>query len=164
MKKSVITIAVLHAYLDTYGTFCGTADAAKEFGPARLADIVLASHSLTDEERRDAHNVFVQAFATARRVKAHQSQRATKPFNFIGLTIEQKTKSGHSAQKACWRKLYVLHPRSPEAAEKLAARLTAPRVITKPSSKDKATALAKQYSKLTVAQKRWFMAAIELAE
>ena len=164
MRKTVITIATLHTYLDSYGTHCGAADAAKEFGPARLAEIVLASHSLDDEKRRDAHNVFVAAFAKARRVKAHQSQRATKPFNFIGLTIEQKTKSGHSAQKACWRRLYVLYPRSPEAAEKMAARMTAPRVETKASSKDKATAMAKRYLAMTTAQKRWFMAAIALAE
>lgn len=164
MRKTVISVAVLHTYLDSYGTHCGNVDAAKEFGPARLAEIVLASHSLSDEERRDAHNVFVAAFAKARHVKCHQSQRATKPFNFIGLTIEQKTKSGQSAQKACWRRLYVLHPRSPEAAEKMAARMTAPQVTTKRSSKDVATSWAEKYLKFTPAQKRWCMEAIKAAE
>jgi hypothetical protein len=148
--------------LRCYGTFNGVKDDAAEFGPMRLAEIVMASHSLSDAERRDAYNVFVAAYAAVRGLPTKQSQRAISPekgFNFIGLTIDQRSKAGDTARKTMQSKLYCLQARTPEAAKKLAAKLTAPRVKTVASRTDKVAKFAKVWAGLTPAMQRDIIAA-----
>jgi hypothetical protein len=144
-----------------YGAFNGVKDNAAEFGPRRLAEIVLASHSLSDADRRDAYNAFVAGYAKARGLPTKQSQRAVSDkLNFIGLIIDRRQgKQADTARKTIQSRLYVLHPRSPEAAAKMAERLLAPKVKHVASRSDKVAKFAKQWASFTPAMQRDIIAA-----
>ena len=157
MRNNITSQAVLQDYMATYGAYSGAKDAAKDYERTRLAEIVLYSHSLSTVERQVAYNVFVRAYATAKHVPFHTSERAVSPkkgFNFLGYTIGQRSAAGDAARKTMQARLYVLEERTPEAAKEMAAKLMAPRVKTIASRKDITAKRAKMLASWTPAELR----------
>jgi hypothetical protein len=153
--RNILTTTQLHNSCREWGRFNGAAEAHKLFGKAELAQIALASPTLTDEGRRDAYNAMVQGFAAGAHLKTYMAQRTHKNpiFNFVPLTFSETSKAGKAFKQRLMRAAYVLTFTSEkaEAAEAYAAKLVAPKIEHTPSRKDKVATFAKKYAAIQIA-------------
>jgi hypothetical protein len=164
MRHSITTISQLQVSIFAAAKFEAGVQLNKSHGPAERAAQALFAWNLPDDERGRAYNVAVMAIAAEYKLATHQSQRAAKGFNFKPQTWSQTSKAGVAASVALAKATAPLKFITLEAAQKYAARITAPRVERTASKKDVATSLASKYLKLSAAQKRWFLDAIKAGE
>jgi hypothetical protein len=160
--SKITTTSQLQSALRSLAGVGATLYKARAEAPRVKADIARFAWKLTVDERAAMHSLVVGQVAREFGQTPHTSSKQGG-WAFYPQTFSETSTQGKRANDAVRYATQALPPTTREAAEKFAASMLAPKVKKVASSKDKASAVAKAFLKLTPAQQRLCLEVIKSA-